>query len=184
VETAIDFAKKTNSDTEAFMTVFKRAYAEDQLDLDTRSSFTLAQTLYKHFQNSLDGDLEQARKDFDVLVDFCINQKTLNLPRPQCADFAVRIAKLAPALANGKHQSIAKPFRELYDFLVSPKGPNIIAGQALKTAEEVIAKGPGATENFIQAYRYAVSVKGLNLEVNGAVKFASQMATPPAGIKK
>jgi len=168
IKTALKLSKENDQQTETFLAVFQSAFLPEYLDLDLRSSLQLASSLSVEFE----GDLVPVRDDFSKLVDFCLREDVLNLPRPQCATFAARLTRLGANWRGG----ISKAFIELFNYTRSSKGPSLITGQALALTEEIIAQGPGAPENFQQAYRYALSAKGLTMPQQQAIAFARQMA--------
>lgn len=168
IATALIFSKRSDQETDTFTTVFKMSFLEEYLDLDLRSAMKLALALSVEFS----GDIAPVRDDFSKLVNFCVRKSDLNLPRPQCATFAARLTKIGTHWRGG----VAEPFMELLDYTRSSKGPGLILGQALALTEEVIAAGPGAPDNFLQAYRYAISPKGLTMTQQDALAFARKMA--------
>ena len=164
----VEMAQRTDSDTDAFVAVFARAYPAEYLDLDLRSSLRLALSLSSEFK----GDVVAVRKDFEKLVDFCVSEKGLDLPKPTCAELSARVARLGEAYAGG----IAESYFKLYDFLKSDAGPRLPTAAALASCEEVVASGPGAAENFMQAFRYAMAEKGLNLSIQNALALGKKMS--------
>ncbi len=170
IRTGIEFASRTDIETETFNTVFLVAYLEEYLDLDLRSSLKLARSLSTEFQ----GDILGVRDDFETLVQFCVGTKELNLPRAQCGTFAARIAHYGEKFSGG----VAPSFIELFSFLYSESGPRLTTGQALKLAETLIHGGKDSAENFIQAYKFGVAPLGLGDDIPTAIHFAEQMAFP------
>lgn len=170
VRVAIELSAKTDRETETFIAVFKRSYSEDSLDLDLFSAMKLARSLSTEFE----GDVLAVREDFEKIVDFCVNEKKLDLPPPICAEMASRIARRGQAWSGG----VSSGFLKIYEFARSnADGPKIPTGAALKLAEELTVDGPGAADNFIQGYRYASGSKGLALPVEQAMAFAEKMAS-------
>ncbi len=170
VRVATELSTKTDRETETFIAVFKRAYSEDSLDLDLFSSMKIARALSTEFE----GDVLAVREDFEKIVDFCVNEKKLDLPPPVCAEMASRIARRGQAWSGG----VSSGFLKIYEFARShADGPKISTGAALRLAEELTADGPGAADNFIQGYRYASGAKGLGLPIEQAMIFAEKMAS-------
>jgi hypothetical protein len=163
----VEFAARTDMETETFVTVFRKSFFKEELDLDLLTSLRTAESLTREFE----GDTLAVRDDFDRLVSFCAGSKSLNLPTPQCAGFAARVAKLGARWSGG----VAAPFVRSYEYLTSESGPHFGSGQALQIAEKLIAGGPDAPDNFITAYKYAVNQKGLGLGDGAAVQFAMEM---------
>jgi len=174
ISNGLEFAQKSNAETDTFITVFKQAFVEEGLDLDFSASLKMARALSSEFE----GNLDPVRKDFERLVKFCVNTKNLNLPKPQCGAFATRLTRYGQIWGGGMNGGIAKPFNEAFEFLRSSKGPALTTGQALELAEQILSKGPGSVENFTQGYRYGVSAKGLALDSKSAIAFATKMASP------
>jgi len=168
VEIGLEYALGTDAEANTFSFVFKRAFVSDYLDLDLRSALQMARTL----SSELKTDQDSVRKDFEQLLETCARSKKLDLPRPQCGTFAMRITKKGENWNGG----VAKSFHAALDFLTSEKGPSLTTGDALKLAEDLIASGPGSVENFTQAYRYAVAEKGMNLDREQAIAFSRKLS--------
>ncbi len=165
-----EFASRTDSQTDAFVSVYRRAFLAEYLDLDLKSSLSLARSLSSEFE----GDATEVRTDFEKLVDFCISTKNLDLARPDCATFAARLAREGQAFGGG----VSAGYIRLYEFLTSESGPRLTTRDALDLAKQIIKTGPTGIDNFMQAYRYAVSPKGLTLGERDALVFAKNLATP------
>jgi hypothetical protein len=162
------FAAKDKVVTETFITVFKGAFFEDGLDLDISAALRMALSLSAEFP----GDIVAVQKDFEKLVGYCVNKKRLDLPRPKCGGFAAGLLKKGQSWQGGVFGS----FEELFEFLTSSEGAGIITSQALQLSEEAIAGGPDSPRNFIQAYKYASSEKGLKMDRSAALAFARELA--------
>jgi len=176
-----ELAGRTDRETETFVTIFQHAFLEDYLDLDLLTSLRMAKSLSTEFE----GDVLAVRDDFKTLVQFCTDPDRLPMSKPRCADFAVRMIRKGQAFSGG----VSRSFIEAFDFMRSPKlGPGLPSGRALEIAEELVAAGPGAGDNFIQGYRYAIGKKGLALDVDAALTFARSLAAKtiksPISIKK
>lgn len=167
-ETALKFASAKDSETDTFTTVFRRCVAEDSLDLDIDTSLRIALQLSKEFA----GDQKKVAKDFERVTDYCSDANHLGLPRTDCGRFAAAIAASGEKWQDGA----SKPFIKSFEYLTSSSGPALVTGDALKTAEMLAKQGPGAHENFQQAYQYAISTSGLNLPRDQAIHFAKKMA--------
>lgn len=170
IQSGLQFVQRTDKETESFLTVFLKSYLQDYLDLTVRDSLALAKSLTLEFQ----GDIQSVRKDFERVVQFCVGEKDLNLPRPACAALATRIAKVGENYSGG----VAENFIQMFTFLSSEKGPNLTRGDALTLAEKLLPGGKDSAKNLIQAYRYAVSSHGLDLPVREALSFAQEMVLP------
>lgn len=167
IQFGLDFSKRKDAEVQTFSLVFKQAFLEDSLDLDVSTSIHMASQLSLEFN----GDTRNVREDFIHLLNFCLDEKSLNLPRPQCGAFAVRVAHLGEKF-EGK---ISRPFIELFDFLRSSSGPQLVTGQALSLAEQLITGGRASYDNFTQAFKYGTAKQGLNLPIQEAVDFAKKM---------
>jgi len=168
IQTGVEFSRQNDEKTEAFIAIFRNAFLEDYLDLDFNTAIKMAKSLTAEF----DGNTKQAKNDFQRLASYCAEKKNIDLPLPQCAQLAARVTRLGNLYEAG----IAKTFIKTVEFLRDDKkGPRLIVGNALKLSEEIAAAGPGAYDNFTQAYRYAVSKSGLNMEINAALSFAKEM---------
>jgi len=167
IDIGIEFSKKTDSETETFRVVFYRSFLSEYLDLDIQTSLNLARLLSTEFK----GDTLSVREDFNRFVDFCIDQRELNLPLSQCATFAAKLAHRGEKLPKG----VSEAFIKVYSFLRSDKGPELTTRDALKMAELIMEGGDNAVDNFIQGYRYAVTQEGLALGASDAIHFAQKL---------
>jgi len=169
LETAKKFAAKGDSFVEAFITIFKQTYSSSELDLDALNAMNISTKLSVEF----DGTVEHAVSDFNDLAQFCKDRKEMDLPVPQCAQMATRITRLGQKY----DEAIAEPFIKLVKFLEeSKKGPEQPKSQVIKIAEKVIANGPLASENFINAYKYGVKKDGLGISDKDAIAFGIKMS--------
>ena len=162
--------KERDMEAEVFLSLFFRAYAEDDLDL------TLSDSLHLAHQLVLEGDFKNAkivdvRNDFEKVVRACVREKEMNLPRPQCADLATRITQLGKGTPGG----LADTYLEMIRFLESESGPHLTQGDALPLAEKLLRGGKNSSQNLSQAYRYAVSSSGLSLPTREALMLAQEL---------
>lgn len=171
IQIGLQFSGKTNSETQTFLHVFSVAYLSEFIDLDLQSAIKMATQLSSEFQ----ADAAGVRDDFDTLLQFCSEAKTLDLPKPQCGAFAARIAHLGERFSGG----ISDSFLRIYEFLNSEKGPHLGTGPSLALTEQLVAGGRDSADNFIQAYKYGVSPHGLNQSHQEALRFAKQMVRIP-----
>ncbi|MGK5087050.1 heavy metal translocating P-type ATPase [Bdellovibrionota bacterium FG-2] len=169
LSTALELSLRTETQAEAFITVFKKAFLNEYLDLDISSALKLAHSLSTEFP----GDVAQVRADFERLVEYCTSAKHLDLQKPQCATISARIARLGEKIDGGT----AQPFIGTFEFLRNDSGPSLATGDALLLSERVVAAGGNtASENFMQGYRYAISESGLKLDRSQALAFAEKLA--------
>lgn len=168
VESGLEFASRTDRETETFLLVFSRAFLAEFLDLDLRSAMQMARSLSTQF----DGDVLAVRDDFETVLEFCLRSKGLDLPRPRCGTLAAQLARKGGDYSGG----ISRPFIKLYQFLESERGPALDKEKSLTLAQELVAEGGAdSADNFIHAYRYAISKSGLELSAKDAMGFARSM---------
>lgn len=167
ISTAKKFAYESDTVMKTFTSIFRTAFLGKFLDLDAFSALRMSILLSLEF----DGDSKKAQKDFEKLVKFCI--KELRLPLPKCGIMASKITKFG----EGFDSRISGPYIKLFNFVMSSAGPNRPTYQALDIAETTMRSGPLAEKNFIKAYKYATSKKGLGLGNREALKFALNMAS-------
>ncbi len=181
----VQFATRTDSEAATFVSVFQRAYLPDYLDMDLQGSLLMARDLAARFE----GDVLEVQKDFERLVKFCMSAKDLDLPKPQCGALAARVAgrgravmEDAGATDKTEKTGISGAFISAFNFLRSPRGPELATFQALQVAEELVVSGVDGVENFKKAYRYALSKKGLGVPRQEAIVFARNLGkqTPAA----
>jgi len=174
LKTALELSHSTDAVLESFLTVFREAFLKEHLDLDLSSSLALARELSTDFH----GDVLQARDDFKTLSDFCAQDAQLGLPKPECAQFAVRLVRKGESFSGG----ISRSFVDTFHFLRSNSGgPGLSTGDALKLDEQLVGYGFDAGRNFEQAFRYAVARKGLGMDNRSALDFAQKMAAQTHG---
>lgn len=161
----VEFSARPDSDTATFLTVFEKAFLREYMDLDIRSAISLARSLSVEFN----GDSLLVRDDFGALYDYCARSKALDLSPTDCGQFAARVVK-----ANEQFPGrVAEAFVKVFDFLrEDSRGPKLGARDAAKLAEEVVKKGPNATDNFVIGYRYAIAKTGLGMGGKDALEFA------------
>lgn len=167
LETALFFAVNTDVATETFLAIFLKAFLKEFMDLDASTSLKLAFSLFRDFN----GDVLAVKMDFENFVDFCTKTEEINQAIPKCARFAARLARKGEKWDGG----IFLTFQKLFSFLLTQKGPGLSTWKALDEAERLLEGGHGAAENYIQAFKYAASKEGLDLEIPKAMAFANQM---------
>ncbi len=164
---ATQLAQKSEAYTKAYLEIFKKSYLAEYLDLDYKTAQDMAQSLSVDFK----GDPDIASEDFMEIVKFCTGEKFLALSKPRCGLIAGRIVKKTENF--GRH--MATSFIDLFQFIVSEKGPTPDLLMALDIAEKIIAHGPEAPQNFKTAYRYAINEEGLAYTAKDSLKFASEL---------
>lgn len=166
---AMDLATKDDVYADTFITVFTKSYLSEYLDLDYKTSFDLAKRLSLNYK----GHPKIAAEDFNQLVEFCISESAIGLSKPRCGVIAGRIVK-----STEKFQArIAEEFKKLYRFLTSEKnGPSAPVLRGLQVAEDIVAQGPEAADNFILAYQYGVKKDGLDLTAEESLQLAKNIS--------
>lgn len=170
IEIGKRFAMATDDVSRAFIAIFKTVYLQKYLDLDVHTSLQTALALSIDFK----GDVKLAEADFANIVNFCLDPEELDLPNVQCADMAAKTTRLGQ---NFEKTYVSHHFIDLFRFLTSSSGPNKSSVEALKIIDSVLPFGPAASNNFQNAYRFAISEKGLGLDENKALDFAKKMAS-------
>lgn len=169
VKSAMELSQKTDRETETFLAIFRRAFLAEHLDLDVRSSLSMARSLSIEFE----GDILAVRDDFEKILDFCVSGKHLELSKGQCGELAARLARKGQDFSGG----VALSFVSVFEFLTKhAKGPKLGVAPALQKAEAAATSGPAYAENFIQGYLFAISEEGLQLTEPQAMKHAQEMA--------
>lgn len=169
IESANKFVLKTDLEADAFVEVFLQAFAKENLDMDVMSSAEIAHSLSNEFL----GDAKIASSDFKSISLYCIeNKDILKYNKFDCGMLAQKISKKG----QNSGQSLSKSFENLYEFLISQRGPRLNIESAIKITEEVLAVSGKAAENYIQGYKYAISRDGLKLTSPNALEFAMKMA--------
>lgn len=171
VALGVELSGKRAAEVDSFLAIFRVLFLREYMDLDLPTSVRTARSLMGEFR----ADIEGVRRDFEQLAGFCARSgrsRTLDLPKGQCADFAVKIARAGQKHGGG----IAEPFIDLYEFLVSKGGPALGAADALSLAESLLQSGAYASRNFIDAYQFGTSKNGLKLDSRDAIGFARGLA--------
>lgn len=177
VVTGKEFAFQTDDKTQSFISIFKGSFLKKFLDMDLLSSKKIALELTVGLKKAP----QIVGEDFAAIANFCAQNQGLDLPKTQCAEYALKVIKDADQFEG----PIAPPFLELFNFLTNESaGPKATTYDALKLAESVLKYGPIAKDNFVTAYRFAISKKGLDIGRNEAIVFATQMASQSVPLEK
>jgi hypothetical protein len=169
LNTALNFVNKEKSFAKAFIEIFRQTYDPSYLDLDALSAMKISLQLSAQYK----GDVEKSLTDFSSLVQYCLENKSMELPNARCAQLATKITMLGQEY----EESISKPFIELMSFLQEDdNGPKFDKNTSLKISESVLKYGPLAEKNFRQAYIFAMSKEGLSYDLKMAIPFAKEMA--------
>ncbi len=161
---SLKMALTSNEASLTFQKVFKESFVQDLLDLDLLVALETAYQLSHDFS----GSYSDLSNDFNFLVRFCVDQKSLGLPLKECAGFATRIARIGSQIKS----PVSDNFRKGFDFLTRPDKVNLPTVDALKTLEKILPFGAQGLENFTQAYEYATSEKGLAMPIKQGIDFS------------
>ena len=169
VALGIEFATKTNEQTEVFTSLFKKAFVAEGFDLTAQVSIRLA----KRIALKPDVAPKILLSDFDKLADFCIKEKGLPLPKPECANLIERLLT-----ESGPSQgSAADAFLTAYRFTSgSDPGANFTAHDAVGVSEQLVKTSADTVEDFIESYKFGVSTNGLSLPRAQALALAQELA--------
>ncbi len=168
LEIALEFSGYDTEVQTNFLEIFNKAFLSEFFDYDYTSAARLAYELSKEFK----GDPVQVREDFIELVRFCKDGKKLDLPLNFCAEFAVKVAKLSQYYEEGVRQ----PFYSFYTALRERKDLSLDMKTALDISYNVLKAGPRAVKNFMEAFEFGLSDKGLMMTKDEALSFALRMA--------
>lgn len=168
IEQARDLSAKGEHYAKAFIAIFRGAFAKEFLDMDSGTSLKIARKLTAEFK----GDPSVASEDYLSLAKFCVETKGLDLPRPECASMAARVA----GFSEESKLPVAKAFINIFGYLTNSKDVNLSLRDALPIAESLVAVSPVAAENFKNAYEYASEKNGLELPRADAVNFAKSVS--------
>ena len=175
-KTSLGSAKKLalagKDSTDAFVEIFKSSFLEKMLDRDAQASFKIAMDFAQDFK----GDLKLASQNFFAVAAYCSEEGKIELTKERCAQTAQKVAKLTAKF----DRDLSKPFFKLVEFMMNSSEANLPLFQALEKSEKAIEAGPIATENFIEAYHFAVKKEGLALPIGEAISFAEKMASRSA----
>jgi len=169
IEQARDLAVKGASFAKSFNAIFRGTFARELLDMDIGSSLRIARKLTTEFK----GDPDIASEDFATLAKFCVRTKGLDLPKPECAQMAARIA----SFSEKSKLPVGRPFINAVEYLTQDKDINLNMKDAVNLAESLVAVSPEAVATFQNAYEYAADKKGLELARADAINFAKSVAT-------
>ena len=168
IKIGMEFSAKNDQTLSTFVTIFKETFLKEYLDLNIVSAIDFSKKL------SLleDGDPKMIKNDFQKVVKFCLDQKSLDLSGPKCSDLASRVA-----LSGTKFNvEMAPVFLEHFDFLTAKEGVNLSTYKALEISLKLIVGGLLSAENFKDAYRFGISKSGLDLGKEAAINYAELMA--------
>lgn len=166
-EYSIKMALTTNESSQTFQKIFKEAFVQELLDLDLMTALETTFGLSHDFT----GNYSDLSNDFNYLVRFCVDQKSLGLPLKDCAAFATRIARLGSVVKA----PVSPTFKKGFDYLTRPEKANLPTVDTLKTLEKILPYGAQGLENFMQGFDYATSEKGLAMPVRDGIEFALKL---------
>lgn len=168
IEQARDLAAKGPKVSKSFNLIFRGAFAKEFLDMDSGTALRIARRLTTEFK----GEPNIAAEDYLSLAKFCVETKGLDMPRPDCATMAARVA----SFSESSKLPVANAFQKAVEFLTRTREVNLSLRDALPIAEALVAVSPDAVDNFKNAYEYATEKSGLNLPRVDAIKFAKAIS--------
>lgn len=154
-----------------FTEVFRTAFLGKYLDLSLVASIELARSI------ALDpaGGSRLAHKEFEKLVDFCLDKKGLGLSKPECAQLSAEVLSFD---SQAKTKNIGSAFISFLEFLRADQdGPQLTTVEALKLSKSLMRNHVASAKNFIPAYKFAKDKQKLALTRDGAVAFAQKLAS-------
>jgi hypothetical protein len=146
IKAAMSFVSRTDAQADGFISLFKKIFLENYLNLDFANAFKLSLDLSRDYG----GDPQKLKKDFVNLVDYCLSNKGLALDYNSCTEVTLTLVKYTELFPAG----VFPEFKKLYDYLRFDKKTGLSAGEALKIAPRIFAKGVNAPANFIAAMKY------------------------------
>ena len=149
---ALHFARRNETQANAFVLMFKGTFLDRYWDLDFKSS--LATSFQVAFNAR--GNPEAVATDFRQVMDYCLTQKTINQPIKTCAPYALDLAQSSYLWKDG---GLSSDFKEMMDFLQTQKELDPSAVFHLKMAAQILSQGPLGVKNFKSQYTYALSPK-------------------------
>jgi hypothetical protein len=151
-----------------FVEIFNKAFLAEFFDYDFPKAMKLAFALSTGFS----GDPQKARQDFIELVKLCKSTKQMDLPLAFCADYVVKIAHLSQFYPKGVRQ----PFLDLYTKLRENREISLDIKNALKLSYDILKSGPNAPASFFEAFDFAMSKTGLDLNKKASLQFAADLS--------
>lgn len=162
------FAGLETERAESFREIFKKAFLENNLDLDFLNAFELALALSKDYK----GDPAKIKNDFVSLVKFCTGEKDMSLSYKYCGQMIIKLSKSTEMYPQG----VFPEFKKLYDFLRDHKRLGLSIQSTLEIIPEVLKNGPRSVDNFLSAINYSLEGKDLQLNENQALKLAMTLS--------
>ncbi len=168
IEAGIEFANKTDQQTNNFIEIFPQIYLKEFYDLD----FWIALNVSLRLSDVAKGPIDQIRTDFTKITKFCLTDPLVGMPIKSCAELALFLAERSQYFPNGTADSFIEDFK----FLRKDPRFGLSVQSVLKILKEVFAFGPMAPKNFKEALEYAISTKGLNLKIRNALSLSLKIA--------
>ncbi|MFP5520453.1 MAG: hypothetical protein ACLGGX_11155 [Bdellovibrionia bacterium] len=169
IETALLMAKSSDAQADIFLATFKGLFLENKYDFTFEESFLWAQ----EYAQAPESQHSLLKADFSQILNFCTSQNAEILPIKSCREYSLQLLKIA---TRPDRKSIYPQFKKLYDFLNEKEGPRFPIEQNLNICLQVLDIGDSAVHDFIEAYRYANSKTGLDLNTLQAFKFALEIS--------
>ncbi|EQC46682.1 hypothetical protein [Bacteriovorax sp. Seq25_V] len=147
---SLEYAKKysnmSDNSTEAFLTIFKETFLKDFLDLDIKTSLSLADKI----TTDDDKNIKTTKEDFQQIVKFCKKSSGLELNGKKCSELALEVLNSSVKYKT----SIYKVFEDSFKFLTNQTTVNLPSYQAIDIAKKISSYGPKAFENFKETYQF------------------------------
>lgn len=168
IKIGIIFSAKNDQTTDTFMAIFKETFLKEYLDLDIKNAIDFSMKL----SLEEDGNPKMIKNDFQKIVNFCLDQKSLDLSGVKCSSLASAV------VINGIKFKVemAPIFLDHYHFLTDKDGADVSTYKALEISLKLIGSGPLSALNFKEAYKFAISKTGLDLEKIKAINYGELMA--------
>ena len=168
IKLAIEFSKKNDQASQAFIAIFKEKFLKEYLDLDIKSAIDFS----KKLSLETDGDPNMIKNDFQKIVKFCLDQNSLDLSGPRCSELASKVVQSGTKFKT----EMSSVFLDHFDFLTDSKGVSLPTYKALEISLKLINAGQLSAVNFKDAYKFAISKSGLDLTKVAAINYAELMA--------
>ncbi len=165
----LDFSKLPKDVQKNFVEIFQGIYSPETYNQDYKFAVEMALKLSKEFK----GSTRTVREDFKNFLDFCLGAKKDQLPMNLCFKVSLEAIQYNIYFESGVFSS----FRELYEKLRNDNEYFLSIRDALQISLRVIQFGPRASQNFLTAYQFALSQKGLKMGRPQAFEIALKMAS-------
>jgi hypothetical protein len=160
-------SNKPDKMVDNFLTIFRVAYVESELNLTASKALEIARKLSFDFP----GHFEIAKSSFLKLLGFC-KTENLNISLPQCSEFMADVVlESAPVGVD-----VFATFTESFRYIRNHKDLKISVPKILLHSKTIASYGPRALENFTEFFEFATSEKGLGERNDKALEKALEIA--------